>query len=91
MKYATAALLIVLSTVTASAADVSGEWLFSAQVLNDVTYARAMLKVEGERLAGTLNEIKLEGTFKGDEVALRRLVPMASVLANSKAGSKSTS
>ena len=50
MKYRAAALLVLLTATSASAADVSGEWLFTAHVLNDSSHARVMLKVEGDRL-----------------------------------------
>jgi hypothetical protein len=41
----------------ASAADLSGKWELTARVLNDVNYARLTLKVDGEKLSGTLNEV----------------------------------
>src|SRR5262245_50812210 len=75
MKYRVAALLVLLTATSTSAADVSGEWLFTAQVLNDSTYARVMLKVEGDRLGGTLNELKLEGTIRGDAVVFTATRP----------------
>jgi hypothetical protein len=69
MKTATATLLVVLMAVSASAADVSGRWELTARLLNDVNHARVMFTVTGEKLTGTLNELKLEGTVKGDEIA----------------------
>ena len=75
MKSGTAALFVLLATVPVLAADLSGEWQFTAQVLNDVTYARVTLKIEGERLTGTLNETRLEGTVKGDVVAFTATRP----------------
>lgn len=69
MKLATVALLALLPASLASAADLSGRWEFSARLLNDVTYARVTLKVEGEKLTGTLNEINLEGTVKDTQLA----------------------
>src|SRR5262249_43204181 len=41
----------------------------TTRILNDFTYARVTLKADGEKLSGTLNEIKLEGTIKGDVLA----------------------
>jgi acetamidase/formamidase len=65
----------VLLATTARAADVSGEWEFTTKVLDDVTYARVALKADGEKLSGSLNELKLEGTIKGDEVAFTATRP----------------
>jgi acetamidase/formamidase len=69
MKFGTAALLALLTAGQASAADVSGEWHFSAQVLDDVNHSRVTLKADGEKLTGTLNDVTLAGTLKGDELA----------------------
>src|SRR5215510_7944537 len=68
MKRLIAVLGVVLVASVARAADVSGDWELTTKVLDDVTYARVALKVDGEKLSGTLNELKLEGTVKGDDV-----------------------
>jgi acetamidase/formamidase len=69
MKTAPATLLIILLAVSASAADVSGRWELTARLFNDVNHARVTFTVAGEKLTGSLNELTLEGTVKGDEVA----------------------
>jgi len=69
MKNAMATLCFVVMAVSASAADVSGRWELTARLLNDVNHARVTFTVTGEKLTGTLNELTLEGTVKGDEVA----------------------
>ena len=69
MKTAIATLCVVVMAVSASAADVSGRWELTARLLNDVNHARVTFTVTGEKLTGTLNELTLEGTVKGDEVA----------------------
>jgi amidase len=69
MKTAIATLCVVVTAVSALAADVSGQWELAAQLLNDVNHARMTFAVTGEKLTGTLNELTLEGTVKGDEVA----------------------
>ena len=69
MKTATATLFVVVMSASASAADVSGQWEVTAQLLNDVNHARATFTVSGEKLTGTLNELTLEGTVAGDEVS----------------------
>lgn len=56
------ALLFTLATLL-SAADLTGPWSFAIISFGEETAtARVTLKVEGEKLTGTLNELKLEGT-----------------------------
>jgi acetamidase/formamidase len=50
------------------AADLSGEWEFAGKDFNEVSPARITLKIEGDKLSGNLNELKLEGTVKDDDV-----------------------
>jgi acetamidase/formamidase len=50
------------------AADISGEWEFASKYFDDVSHARITLKIDGEKLSGNLNELKLEGTLKDDEL-----------------------
>jgi len=76
MKSGTAALFVLLTAVPVLAADLCGDWQLAAQVLNDVTYARVTLKIEGEKLTGTLNEIRLDGTVKGDVIAFTATRPV---------------
>jgi acetamidase/formamidase len=52
----------------ATAADISGDWEFTAQRFGEPTYVRVTLKVEGEKLTGSLRELKLEGTVHGDSI-----------------------
>ena len=75
MKRPIAVLCAVLLASTARAADVSGDWEFSTKVFDDVTYARVALKVEGEKISGTLNELILVGTAKGDDVTFTATRP----------------
>src|SRR4051794_14992587 len=56
-----------LNTIVLVAADISGDWQLVATNLDDVSFARVTLKIDGDELTGTLNELKLEGTLKGDE------------------------
>ena len=71
--------MIVLSFLLAatlqSPADASGDWMFTAKVLNDVSYARVTLKAEGEKLSGNLNANKIEGTIKGNELTFKATRP----------------
>jgi acetamidase/formamidase len=75
MKFITAILVILSTAAPARAADVSGDWQLTAKILNDVIYARVALKVDGETLTGTFNEMTLAGTVKGDDVAFTAMRP----------------
>jgi amidase len=75
MKRTIAVLCLILLTGVAQAADVSGDWEFALKVFDDVNYARVALKVEGETFSGTLNEMKVEGTVKGDDVTFTATRP----------------
>jgi acetamidase/formamidase len=50
------------------AADVSGGWEFAGKYLGDTNYARVTLNIEGDKLTGSLNELKLEGTIKDNDL-----------------------
>ena len=67
--------VLLLSATVLSAADVTGDWELTAKILNDFTYARVNFKLEGEKLSGTLNEIKVEGALKGDELTFKGTRP----------------
>src|SRR5262249_2596678 len=67
MNRTIAVLFVLLVASVARAADVSGDWEFTTKLLDDVTYARVAIKVYADKLSGTLNELKLEGTLKGDD------------------------
>src|SRR6185369_869981 len=70
MKRAIEVLCVVLLASVARAADVSGDWEFSTKVFDEVNYARVAVKVDGDKLSGTINELKLEGTITGDDLTL---------------------
>jgi len=61
-------IILLLTGATVAAADISGDWEFAGNYLGDVSYARLTLKEGGGKLTGTLNELKLEGTVKEDEL-----------------------
>ena len=75
MKFCASVLFILLVGNAVFAADVSGDWEFTAKILNDLSYARVTLKAEAEKLTGNLNEAKLEGTIKGDELSFTATRP----------------
>src|SRR5438094_9906505 len=77
---ATASMLIgiaaaLLAGAPALAADLSGDWEFAAKSLGETNFARVNLKVEGNKITGRLNELKLEGTVKGDEITFKAKRP----------------
>jgi amidase len=67
-------------TTRTSSVDVSGDWEFSAKILNDFNYGRLILKVDGANVSGTLSlagwgQNKVDGSIKGNVVSLRALRP----------------
>jgi amidase len=77
-------LSLLLAATLQSPADTSGDWMFTAKVLNDFNYARVTLKAEGEKLSGNLNEIKLEGTIKGNDLTFKGTRPSGQEFGNFK-------
>jgi len=53
------------------AADLSGDWELALKYLNDTSHARVKLKTDGDKLTGTLNELKIEGTCSQTDRAER--------------------
>src|SRR5207248_2904008 len=62
-------------SAAAIAADVSGDWEATARYLGDVTYFPLKLQVSGDKLTGSLNELKLEGSIHGDDLAFKATRP----------------
>ena len=67
--------LLLSAAAGVFAADVSGDWEFTARFLGDVNYVRGTLKTDGEKLTGNLNEMKVEGTVKGGELSFQATRP----------------
>ena len=57
------------------AADISGQWDFTFARFGEPSYASVDLKVEGEKLTGSLNELKFNGTVKGDTLDFQATRP----------------
>src|SRR5437899_2059267 len=58
---------LLAAALSCAAADIAGPWRFTLSSFGEETdSARAELKIDGEKLSGTLNEFKLEGTVQGD-------------------------
>jgi len=71
--------ILLLAASTTLAADISGDWEFAAKTLGDTIYARVTLKTEGNKLTGTLNELKFDGTISGDKIVFNALRPDGNV------------
>jgi amidase len=65
----------LLTSAAAMATDVSGDWEFSTKVLGDTIFARVNLKIDGNKLTGNLNELKLAGTVDGEKVTFAATRP----------------
>jgi acetamidase/formamidase len=69
----------LLAAATTFAADLSGDWEFTGKSLGDTMYARVTLKVDGNKLSGNLNELKLEGSINGDKFTFAATRPNGDV------------
>src|SRR5215468_9688489 len=69
-------LLVLCLPLLAFAADVSGEWnIHLIRFDQQFGAARVVLKAEGGKVTGTLNELKLAGTVEGDRLQLTATRP----------------
>ena len=73
------AILIALCSIflgrAARGANVSGEWEFTGKFLNDVSYARLNLSLDGQKISGKLYDLSLEGTLDGNEFSFAAKQP----------------
>lgn len=58
-------LALIAFPLLAAAADISGDWEFTVHRMGDDTYARGTIKVEGEKLTGSVMGLNLEGAIHG--------------------------
>jgi amidase len=72
----------LLAAATSLAADISGDWEFTAKSLGDTIYARVTLKADGNKLTGNLNELNLEGTIDVDKVTIAAKRPNGDAFGN---------
>ncbi|MGJ5817531.1 acetamidase/formamidase family protein [Paludibaculum fermentans] len=69
-------MLVLCLPVVAFAADVSGRWNLHLVRFGEIaSSARVELKADGTKVTGTLNELKLDGTFEGDHLRLTATRP----------------
>ena len=87
----TRAILFVFLPVLAAAADVTGSWnLKLIRFGEEFAPARVEFQVEGSKLTGTLNELKLNGTFQNDTVSFEATRPNGDQSGSWRAASKGT-
>ena len=68
--------VLFLVPLLASAADVTGEWnVHLIRFGKDFAAARVQLKEDGKTVTGSLNELKLAGTFEGDRLEITATRP----------------
>jgi acetamidase/formamidase len=69
-------MLLLCLPVVALAADVSGRWNLHLVRFGEIAAsARVELKADGTKVTGTLNELKLDGTFEGGRLRLTATRP----------------
>lgn len=69
-------MLVLCLPVVTFAADVSGRWNLHLVRFGEIaSSARVELKADGTEVTGTLNELKLAGTFEGDRLRLTATRP----------------
>jgi amidase len=69
-------MLLLCLPALALAADVSGHWnLHLVRFGEEFAAARVELKAEGNKVTGTLNELKLEGTLDNDRIHITAIRP----------------
>jgi len=69
--------ILVFATILLSApADISGAWILHiVQFGEETSPARVELKVDGDKVTGTLNELKVEGTISGEVLKIKATRP----------------
>ncbi len=72
-------LLAAAAMAWSAPAQIGGSWIFHLVSFGEETSAaRVELKVDGDKVTGTLNELKLDGTLQGEVLKLRALRPNGS-------------
>jgi amidase len=69
----------LLAVTTALAADISGDWEFTAKIMGDTNYVRATLKVDANKLSGSIDDMKLAGSIEGDKLTFTATRPNGDV------------
>jgi amidase len=66
------------------ASDISGDWEFEGKFTGDISYGRISFRVEGDKLSGKMNRLKLEGTMHGEEFSFTTKRPNGETFADYK-------
>ena len=76
MRKVLLSLILLGSSISALAQSLTGEWNFKIfRFGEEADRAVLILRADGETVSGTLNELKLEGTFRANVLSLRALRP----------------
>lgn len=62
------AILAPLLAIPLVAADISGDWEFTAERFGEETYGHLALKINGDKITGKLNGMRLSGTLRGNTI-----------------------
>jgi amidase len=69
-------LLVFAAVACGAPADIAGSWILHLVTAGEETSpARVELKADGDKVTGTLNELKLEGTIEGDVLKVKATRP----------------
>src|SRR5215469_3210293 len=69
-------LLASASLILAAPADIAGSWILHlVQFGEETSPARVELVINGDKATGTLNELKLDGTWQNDVLKIRATRP----------------
>jgi len=75
-------LLILAFAATSASADIAGSWRFNLVSFGEeLFYAKLDLKLDGEKLTGNLNDLKIEGAVQGDTIKFTASRPNGNVFA----------
>jgi hypothetical protein len=88
MRIYTIAVALLLSAVSALAADASGIWAVTIDAPTGAVDATLTLKQDGEKLTGTFTnargETPLTGTMKGDDLSVSISAPVGTLVITAK-------
>ncbi len=88
MRLCTIAVALLLSGVSAFAADASGTWAITIDAPTGPVEATLTLKQDGDKVTGSFTnprgETPLTGTMKGDDLSVTITAPMGTLVINAK-------
>jgi hypothetical protein len=88
MRLYTTAIALLLASVSAFAADASGNWAVTIDAPQGAVEATLTLKQDGDKVTGTFTnargETPLTGTMKGDDLSVSITAPMGTLVITAK-------